>query len=126
VPHSRLRRIVRRLRLRHIDNRARHATNADNATRGTTTHQVLGSLDTEEVCSVDVDAPELLHALVGVGDGFVVFAEAGGGDEAVDFAVFFDDGGEGLSDGFGGGDVAEVAGDEGDSGEERLVGVRCV
>jgi len=80
---------------------------------------VLGSLDTEEVCSVDVDAPKLLHALVGIGDGFVVFAETGGGDEAVDFAVLFDDGREGFGDGLGRGDITEVAGDEGNPGRER-------
>jgi len=79
---------------------------------------VLGSLNTEEICSVDVDTPELLHALVWVGDGFVVLAETGGGDEAVDFAVLFDDGREGLGDRLGGGDITEVAGDEGNSVRE--------
>jgi len=48
----------------------------------------------EEVCAVDVDAPELLHAFVGVGDGVVVLGEAGAGHEVVDLAVLFDDVGE--------------------------------
>ena len=122
MTHSSLGRVVRRLRLRHVDNSTGHATNADNATRCTTTHQVLSSLNTEEICSVDVDAPELLHALIGVGDSFVVLAEAGRGDKAVNFAVLFDYGGEGLGDGFGGGDITEVTGYEGDSGGRVLVG----
>ena len=121
MPHSSLGRVIRRLRLRYVDNSARHATNANNAARRTATHQVLGSLNTEEICSVDIDSPELLHALVGVGDGFVVFAETGRGDETVDFAVLFDDGGEGLGDGFGGRDIAVVAGHEGNPGEVELV-----
>ena len=123
MPDSSLGSVVRCLRLRHVDNGTRHATNADNAAWRTTTHQVLGSLDTEEICSVDVDTPELLHALVRVCDGFVVFAETGGGDEAVDFAVLFDDGREGFGDGLGGGDITEVAGDEGNPVGEEVSGI---
>lgn len=91
MSHRRFRSIVRRLRLRHIDNRTRHAPDKDNAPRRLTIHKVLSDASSEEVSAVDVDTPELLHPIVGIVYGVVVFGESGGCDEHVDFTVGFDD-----------------------------------
>lgn len=64
--------------------------------------------DGEEICSVDVDAPELADAVDGVVDGLEVLGEAGGCDEVVDFAVRGDDFGDDGVDGFFGGYVGVV------------------
>lgn len=66
MSYSSLRCIVWSLRLRNIDNGARHATDTDNASRRLASHEVLGSLNAEEICAIDVDAPELLHSLIRV------------------------------------------------------------
>jgi hypothetical protein len=91
MAHGRLRSIVWRLRLRHVDNGAGHATDEDDAARGLALHEVLCDARGEEVGTVDVDAPQLLHPVVGVVYGIVVFGEAGRGDEGVYFAVLFYD-----------------------------------
>lgn len=78
MSHSSLSSIIWCLRLRDIYNRSRHATDEDHrASPGLTFHEMFRYTSCEEVCSVDVDAPELLHPFVGVGDGVVVFGEAG-------------------------------------------------
>jgi hypothetical protein len=52
---------------------------------------VLGDSDSPEISTVNIDAPKLLHAIVGVRDSRVVLGESGGCDEVVDFAVLLDD-----------------------------------
>ena len=48
---------------------------------------MLGDSGSEEVGAVDVDIPELAHAVDGVVDGLEVLGEAGAGDQVVDLAV---------------------------------------
>lgn len=80
-----------RLRLRHVDDAATHAADEHHAPRGLALHEVLGDGDGEQVSAVDVDGPELAHAVDRVVDGIVVLGEAGTGDEVVDLAVLLDD-----------------------------------
>lgn len=56
--------VVWSLGLRDVDDGARHTANADNTSRRVAAHEVLGSLDTEEVGAVDVDSPKLLHTFI--------------------------------------------------------------
>ena len=115
LPNGSFGRIVRRLGLGHIDDGARHGADHDNAAGRFALHEVAGHADSEEVGAVDVDAPELLHAVVGVGDGVEVLGEAGRGDEVVDAAVGGEDFGDGCCDGVGVRDVPVVGGDFGAS-----------
>ena len=69
----------------------------------------------EEVGAVDVDAPELAHAVDWVGGRFEVLGETGGGYEVVDFVVLREDGGDAGVDGGGVGYVAVVGCYFGDS-----------
>lgn len=114
VPHGRLGSVVRGLRLRHVDDRTTHAADEDDRAGRLPLHEMARHARREEVGAVDIDAPQLLHAVVGVLDGVVVLGEAGGGDKVVDLAVVLDD----LVDGgvyrVGGGDVGVVRGDLGD------------
>lgn len=57
---------------------------------------MLGHARGEKVCSVDIDAPELLHAVKRVVYRFEVLRESGGCDEVVDLVVFREDFGEGC------------------------------
>lgn len=54
--------------------------------------------DGEQVCTVDVDAPELADAVDGVVDGLEVLGETGGCDEVVNLAMLLDDFGDGGVD----------------------------
>lgn len=115
MAHGSLGSVVRRLGLGHVDNGAGHAADHDNAAGSLALHQVLGDAGGEEVCAVDVDTPELLHAVERVRDGVEVLREAGRGDEIVDFAVLgkhFRDGGV---DGVGARNVGIVCGHIGHS-----------
>ena len=113
LPHRRFGRIVRRLGLGHVDDGPRHGADHDDAAGRFALHEVAGHADGEEVGAVHVDAPELLHAVVGVGDGVEVLGEAGGGDEVVDAAVGREDFGDGGCHGVGVRDVGVVGGDFG-------------
>ena len=52
----------------------------------------------EEVSAVNIDAPELLHAIWWVCDGIKILGEAGRCDKVVNLAVVFDDIGNNLLD----------------------------
>jgi hypothetical protein len=52
---------------------------------------MFGDSDSPEISTVNIDAPKLLHAIVGVRDGRVVLGESGGCDKIVDLAVLLDD-----------------------------------
>jgi hypothetical protein len=73
----------------------------------------------EEVGAVDVDSPELAHAVDGVVDGLEVLGETGGCDEVVDLAVSCNDLGDASLDGLGVGDVGVVGGDIGNAASTR-------
>ena len=45
----------------------------------------------EQICAINVDAPELSYAVERIVDCFEVLGKAGGGYEIVDFAVLRDD-----------------------------------
>lgn len=72
--------IVWRLGLRDIDHGAGHGANHDHAPFGLSVHQMTGNAGCEEVGAVNVDAPELLHTIIGVGDCVKILGEAGRGD----------------------------------------------
>ena len=115
MPYGRLGRIIRCLRLRHIDHGARHTPDEHNGARGLALHEMSSDANGEEVRAVDIDTPELAHTVGWVGDGVEVFGEAGGGNEVVDLAVIGNDLGDGGVDGVGVGNVGIVGGDFGDS-----------
>lgn len=114
VPHRRLRRIIRRLRLRHIDNRATHTPNHDNTPRTLPLHQVLRHARCEHIRAIDVDSPKFPHAVDGILDCVKVLRETSRSDQVVDFAVGGENFGKGFVDGVLGGDVGVVSGDGGD------------
>ena len=60
LTHSGLGGVVRSLRLGHVDDSTRHATNHDNAARNLALHEVFGNPSREKVCSINVNAPKLL------------------------------------------------------------------
>lgn len=105
-----------RLGLGHVDDGARHAADHDDATRALALHEVASDGGGEEVGAVDVDSPELAHAINGVVDGLKVLGEASRGDEVVDLSVGSEDLGDAGLDGLGVRDVGVVGGDLGDSG----------
>lgn len=94
-----LRGVVRSLWLGDVDNGTTHGADHDNAARCVALHQVLGNTNSKEPCAVNIDAPQLLHAVVWVFDGWEVLGEAGGCDEVVDLAVLCDDLVQSLGDG---------------------------
>lgn len=97
-----------RLGLRDVDNGARHAANHDHAAVALALHEVAGDRGGKQVCAVDVDGPQLAHAVDGVVDGLEVLGEAGRGDEVVDLAVGGEDLGDATVDRVGVGDVGVV------------------
>jgi len=116
MSHSCLGGVVGSLGLRDIDNGTRHAANHDNTSRNLSFHEVLGHRHSVQIGTVDIDTPKLLHAVMGVRNGIVVFGEAGRGDEVVHFAMLLQDLGEGLVDGGRTRNIAEMGCDFGDSG----------
>ena len=100
MPDRRFGRIIRRLGLGHIDDGAAHTADEDHTSRALTLEQMARDARGEEVGAVDVDAPELLHAVVRVRDGVEVLGEAGGSHEVVQLAVrgdaFVDAGRDGV------------------------------
>jgi len=83
--------VVGSLRLRNVDNGTAHGSDHDNAAIGLALHQVLRDADSEQPGAVNVDTPQLLHAVVRVVDGWEVLGESGRGDEVVDLAVLRND-----------------------------------
>jgi len=72
---------------------------------------VLRCLHAEEVCTVDVYAPKLLHTVVWVVYSVYILAEASRCDKTINLAMFFDDVGERLGDRVWAGNIGVVGGD---------------
>merc|ERR1712093_192751 len=100
MSNSRLRSIVRCLRLWNVDNSSRHATNEDHASRRLSLHQVLRDGDSKQVCSIHVDTPQFSYSLNWVVDCLEVLCESCRCDQVVDLAMLRDDLGNGGFDGF--------------------------
>jgi hypothetical protein len=71
----------------------------------------------KQIGAVDVDAPQLAHAVDRVGDGLKVLGEAGRGDKVVDLAVRLDDLGDAGLDRCRVRDIGVVGGDPRESAE---------
>lgn len=123
MSHSCLCGIVRSLWLRNVNDGSRHATNEDYASICLALHQVLCNGDCEEICAINVDAPELADTIDWVIDGFEVLGESGGCDQVVNLAMLLDDLCDCGVDGLGGGDISVVSCDFGDSVDWGLVDV---
>lgn len=92
VSDRRLGCVVRCLGLRHIDDSTGHTSNHDDAAVcDIASHQVTGDTCREEVCAIDIDAPQLLYPLVWVCLCGEVLGEAGRGDQVVNLAVLVKD-----------------------------------
>lgn len=113
VPNSSLSSIIRRLGLRHVDHSAGHGTDHHDATGGLAFDQMTSNAGSEQVASINIDGPALLHALRRVVDGIEVLGETRGGDEVVDVAVLGNDVLDGLVDRFGAANIGVVGGDPG-------------
>lgn len=98
MSHSGLRGIIWCLGLWNVHNAAAHAANAYDATGRVSAHEVLGGFHGKAVCSIDVHAPKLLHAIVWVANRIVVLCKAGRGDESVNLAVLLQHIGKSLLD----------------------------
>lgn len=77
MSHGSLGSVIRRLRLRHVDDAPGHGADHDDAAGCLALHQVLGYACGEEICAVHVNAPELLHPVERVADCVEVFGEPG-------------------------------------------------
>ena len=108
-------RVVGRLRLRHVDNGAGHGADHDHGALGLALHEMPSDLAGEEVRAIDVDTPQLLHAVWRVCDGIEVFGEAGRCNKVVNLAVTLDNVGNDLLDRHVVGHVTVVSRDFGDA-----------
>jgi hypothetical protein len=115
VAHGSLRGVVRSLGLGNINDGAGHGADHDYATGRLALDQVLGDIDSEEVCAIHIDAPQLLHTIEGVVYGLEVLCEARRGDQVIDLAVLGQDFGHGGIHGVGISDVRVMGGDIGHS-----------
>ena len=111
MPDGSLGRVVGRLRLRHIDNGAGHGADHDHGALGLALHEMSGHFAGEKVGTVNIDAPELLHAVWRVCYGIEVLGEAGRCNKMIDFAMCLDNVGHDLFDGHVVGHVTVVGGD---------------
>lgn len=91
MPDCSLSRVVWGLWLGHVNNGTRHATNQHKASWSFALHKMFGHSYCEKIGTVDDNAPELLHTVVGVGDRVEVLRESGGGNEVVNLSMLFDD-----------------------------------
>lgn len=112
-----------RLRLRHVDDGARHAADEYHAAWRLAPHKVLGDSDGEEIRAIDIDSPELAHAVNRIADGIEILSEASRGDEVVDLAMRTDYFSNAGFDGDGVRDVSVVGGDFGNS--DALLDTSC-
>jgi hypothetical protein len=103
------------LRLGNIDNGTGHAANHDHAAWGLARHEMTGDGCGKQIGAVNIDSPQLAHAINGVVDSLKVFGEASRGDEMVDFAMLFDNFGDAALNRFGVRNVGKVSGDGGDA-----------
>ena len=115
VANCSFRGVVRRLGLGDVDDCAGHGADHDHAAWGFTLHQVTRDSGREKVCSINIDAPELLDAVERVCDGIEVLGEARGGDQVVNLAMVLDNRLNCCIDRVGVGDVRIVGGDLGNA-----------
>jgi len=80
MPHGRLGRIVRCLRLGHVDNMSRHGPDHHHTAPNLPFHQMLSEAGGPVVGAIEIDAHELVDPIGGVGNGIKVFGEACTGD----------------------------------------------
>jgi len=111
VTDSSLGSVVWSLWLWNVDDRTRHATNHDNGARSLSLQEVLCDTNGEEVCSVNVDTPQLLDTVVWVVDGVEVLGETSRGDQVVDLAVVANDILDTAVNGLRVGDIGVVSSD---------------
>lgn len=81
---------------------------------------MAGNRRGKQVCAIDVDAPQLAHAVDGVVDSLKVLCEAGRGDEVVNLAMLLNDLGNTGIDGRGIRDIGIVSSDLGNPGGQAL------
>jgi hypothetical protein len=108
---SSLGRVVRRLGLRNVHNRARHAAYHNDASGCLPLHEVLCNSNCVQICSINVDPPELLHAIMRIRNGIIILGEASRSDQVVDFAMGLQDFLQGLVDGCWARNVAKMCSD---------------
>lgn len=113
MPDGRFRGVVWSLGLGNVDDLSGHAADHDDAARCLTLHEVFCDTRCEKVCAVNINPPELLHSVIGVGDGIEVLGEPGGGDQVVDSAMLLDDLRKSLVYGVGVRYIGIVCGDSG-------------
>ena len=111
MPNSSFGRVVGCLGLRHIDNGARHGADHDHGAFDLALHEMSSYFAGEKVGAVNVDTPELLHAVWRVCDGIEIFREAGRCNKVIYLAVVFDNIGNDLLDGHVVGHVTVVSRD---------------
>jgi hypothetical protein len=111
VTDSGLSGVVGSLRLRDVDNGTAHGSDHDNTARCLALHQMLSNTNSKEPGAVNVDAPELLHAVVRVIDCWEVLREPGRSYKIVDLSMLCDDLVERCSHRLGLGDVGVMCGD---------------
>lgn len=109
-----------RLGLGNVDNGARHAADQDHAATRLAAHEMASNAGGPEVGAIDIDGPQLAHAVDGVVDGLEVLGEAGRGDEVVDLSVGLDDLIDAGLDGIWVGDVTVVSRHIGDAKAQRM------
>ena len=115
MSHGCLCSIVRCLRLRHIDNGARHRANHNHTTLRLALHQMPSDLASKEVGPVNVHAPEFPQPIWWVCDSVKVLGETGRRNQMVDLAVVLDDFGDRGFDRLVVRDITEMRRDLGDT-----------
>ena len=115
MSHGCLCSIVRCLRLRHIDNGARHRANHNHTTLCLALHQMPSNLATEKVCPVNVHAPKLPEPIWWVCDSVEILSETGRCDQVVDLAMVLDNFGDRGFDRLIVRDIAEMRSDLGNT-----------
>jgi hypothetical protein len=80
----------------------------------------------KEVGSVDVNAPELAHAINGIVNGLVVLGEPGAGNEVVNLAVLADNVINAGLDAIRVGDISVMGSDLGCAGRAWVLPAECL
>ena len=111
LAHRRLGGVVGRLRLRHVHDSPTHGSHHDHAALRLAPDEMAADGRGPQVRAVDVDAPQLPHAVRGVLDGVEVLGEPGRGDQMVYPAVLAQNLVQGRVDGAGVCDVRVMCGD---------------
>ena len=108
MPYGGLGRIIRRLRLRYIDNGSGHGSNHNHTATCFSFHQMAGHSYRKQIGAIDIDPPKLFDAIEWVLNGVKVLCKAGRSHQMIDFAVILDDFGDCLIDRVRIGDVGIV------------------